>query len=195
MGRQIRRSHSRDQGAGLKFIATPLEGLFVLENESVGDQRGFFARTFCVHEFAARGLDTTIAQCNLSFNEKSGTLRGLHYQMEPYAEAKLVRCISGAIYDVAVDLRSGSATYLKWFSVELSATNRLALFIPRGFAHGFQTLVDHSEIFYMMSEFYHPDSGRGVRWNDPALAIDWPLPNPIMSEKDRLYPLLRGPRE
>lgn len=189
------RPDSRSQGAGLKFIETPLSGLLVIQIEAIGDARGFFARTFCAREFAKLGLDATVAQCNLSFNEKAGTLRGLHYQAAPYEEAKLVRCVSGAIFDVVVDLRADLPTYLQSYSVELSAENRLALFIPRGFAHGFQALVDHTEVSYMMSEFYHPESGRGLRWDDPELAIEWPLANPIMSDKDRDYPLLRSSRQ
>jgi dTDP-4-dehydrorhamnose 3,5-epimerase len=138
-------------------------------------------------------LDPAVAQCNISFNEKAGTLRGVHYQTAPHEETKLVRCTRGVIYDVVVDIRRDSLTYLKWYAVELSAENRRMLFIPRGFAHGFQTLVDHSEVSYMMSEFYHPESARGLRWDDPALAIKWPLANPIISERDCAYALLDGP--
>ncbi len=179
----------------MKFVETALSGLFVVEIQPIVDARGFFARSFCAREFESLGLDPAIAQCNISFNEKAGTLRGLHYQAEPHEEAKVVRCTSGAIYDVVVDVRSNSPTYLKWYAVELTAENRVMLFIPPGFAHGFQTLVDGTEVFYMMSEFYHPESARGLRWNDPALGVEWPLANPIISEKDCAYALLDGPRK
>ena len=174
----------------MKFLETPCAGLYVVEPVPIGDDRGFFARSFCAREFAAHGLDSSVAQCNISFNQKAGTLRGLHFQTEPHEEAKLVRCTRGAIYDVVVDLRPDSSTYRRWYAAGLTSENRRMLFIPSGFAHGFQTLVDDSEVFYQMSEFYHPESGRGVRWDDPALAIEWPLANPIMSEKDRIHPLL-----
>jgi dTDP-4-dehydrorhamnose 3,5-epimerase len=174
----------------VKFVQTPISGLYVVELETLSDERGFFARSFCVREFQAHGLESTLAQCNISFNSKAGTLRGLHYQAPPHEEAKLVHCTHGAIYDVAVDIRPDSPTYLKWYAVELTSDNRRMIFIPRGFAHGFQTLVDVTEVSYLMSEFYHPGSGRGLRWNDPALAIFWPLDSPIMSDKDREYPSL-----
>lgn len=176
----------------MNFIKTGFAGLFVIEINAINDARGFFARSFCVREFENLGLDPAVAQCNISFNEKAGTLRGLHYQAAPFEEAKLVRCTSGAIYDVVVDIRNGSPTYLQWYTVELTAENHRMIFIPKGFAHGFQTLVEGSEVFYMMSEFYHPESARGLRWNDPALAVRWPLANPIVSEKDQAYPLLDG---
>lgn len=172
----------------MKFLPTPLEGAFVIELEQLDDERGFFARSFCQNEFKAHGLDPVVAQCNVSFNRKRGTLRGLHYQAEPHAEAKLVRCTRGAIWDVIVDLRKNSPTARQWHSAELTAENRRAFYIPAGFAHGFQTLVDDTEVLYQMSEFYHPESARGVRWDDPALGIDWPVPDPIMSERDRSYP-------
>jgi dTDP-4-dehydrorhamnose 3,5-epimerase len=162
-----------------------------LELDRLEDERGFFARSFCQEEFKRQGMKTTIAQCNISWNRKRGTLRGLHYQAAPREEAKVVRCTRGAIWDVIVDLREGSATRLRWFAVNLSAENRHALYIPEGFAHGFQTLADDSEVFYQMSEFYHPELARGVRWNDPMLGIGWPLPDPIVSERDRSYDLLR----
>jgi dTDP-4-dehydrorhamnose 3,5-epimerase len=174
----------------LKFLETPCAGLYVVELAPLDDDRGFFARSFCVREFEARGLVSVVAQCNISFNKKAGTLRGLHFQAPPHEETKLVRCTRGAIYDVAVDLRPGSSTYRHWYATELTADNRRMMCIPGGFAHGFQTLLDDSEVFYQMSEFYHSESGRGLRWDDPALAIPWPLANPIMSEKDQTYPLL-----
>ncbi|MEH2535987.1 dTDP-4-dehydrorhamnose 3,5-epimerase [Bradyrhizobium sp. AZCC 1588] len=190
MGRQVRRPHSRTEGPRLKFIETGFPGLFVVDINPVTDVRGFFARSFCVREFEKYGLDPAVAQCNISFNENAGTLRGLHYQAAPFEEAKLVRCTVGAIHDVVVDLRRESPRFLQSYAVELTAENRRMIFVPKGFAHGFQTLSDRSEVFYMMSEFYHPESARGLRWNDPALAIRWPLENPIMSEKDQAYPLL-----
>jgi dTDP-4-dehydrorhamnose 3,5-epimerase len=176
----------------MKFVATPLAGAFVIELEELGDERGFFARSFCGREFRAHGLDAAVAQCNVSFNRKRGTLRGLHYQAEPHAEAKLVRCTRGAIWDVIVDLRPGSATVRRWFAAELSAENRRALYAPAGFAHGFQTLADDSEVLYQMSESYHAELARGVRWNDPGLAVPWPIAQPIVSERDRALPLLDG---
>ena len=174
----------------MKFIETPLAGLYVVEIEPLNDDRGFFARSFCARDFQAHGLEPTVAQCNISFNEKAGTLRGLHFQASPHEEAKLVRCTQGAIYDVAVDIRPNSRTYLKWYAAELTSENRRMMFIPHGFAHGFQTLVDKSEVFYLMSEFYHPESARGLRWDDPTLRITWPIANPIISDKDRTYPLI-----
>jgi len=174
----------------VKFHETPLSGLYLVELEALNDERGFFARSFCVQEFDRLGLESTVAQCNISFNAKKGTLRGLHFQTTPHEEAKLVRCTQGAIYDVAVDIRPDSPTYLEWFAVELTADNHRSIFIPHGFAHGFQTLADSSEVLYIMSEFFHPESARGLRWDDPAIGISWPLKNPIMSNKDRSYPLL-----
>ena len=174
----------------MKFQPTPLAGAYLIELELLEDERGFFARSFCQNEFRAHGLDTALAQCNVSFNRKRGTLRGLHYQAEPHAEAKVVRCTRGAIWDVIVDLRKGSATARRWHAVELTADNRRALYIPAGFAHGFQTLAEDSEVLYQMSEFYHPESARGVRWDDPTLAIPWPLKDPVMSPRDREFPVL-----
>lgn len=179
----------------MKFHATPLSGLYVVEIEALRDERGFFARSYCAREFSAHGVDFPVAQCNVSFNDKAGTLRGLHYQAAPHEEAKLVRCTRGALFDVAVDVRLDSPTYRRWYAVELTPDNGRMLFIPGGFAHGFQTLQDGTEISYVMSEFYHPDSARGLRWDDPAFAIDWPLANPIISDKDRSHPLLdRAPQ-
>ena len=176
----------------MKFVTTPLSGLYVVEIEPHNDERGFFARSFCAREFQAFGLESTVAQCNISFNKKAGTLRGLHFQAPPHEEAKLVRCTRGAIYDVVVDIRSVSPTYLHWHAVELTSDNKRTLFIPRGFAHGFQTLMDNSEVFYVMSDFYHSESSRGLRWDDPTLAIAWPLRNAIISDKDRKYPLIES---
>lgn len=171
-------------------MPTPLDGAFVIEPELISDDRGFFARSFCQNEFRVHGLDTAAAQCNISFNRKRGTLRGLHFQAKPHEEAKLVRCTRGAIWDVIVDLREGSLTRYRWFSAELSADNHRSLYVPAGFAHGFQTLVDDSEVLYQMSEFYHPESARGLRWDDPVLGITWPYADPVLSLRDRSYPLL-----
>jgi dTDP-4-dehydrorhamnose 3,5-epimerase len=170
------------------FQPTKLQDAYLIAIEPVEDERGFFARTWCRQEFAAHGLETRLVQCNLSFNKVRGTLRGMHYQLSPSAETKLVRCIRGAIYDVAIDLRPESPTYRHWTAVTLSAENRLAFYIPQGFAHGFQSLTDEAEIFYQMSDVYAPDYARGIRWNDPAFAIDWPLPVTVISAKDQGYP-------
>jgi len=172
------------------FTETKLQGAYQIDLELRNDERGFFARSFCQQEFRARGLKTAIAQCNVSFNRLKGTLRGMHFQLAPKAEAKLVRCIRGAIYDVIVDIRPRSATYCSWTAVELTADNCRMLYIPEGFAHGFQTLEDNSEVFYHMFEFYSPEHARGVRWDDPAFAITWPLMKPIISDKDRNYPFM-----
>lgn len=173
------------------FTETELKGAYTIEPEPVADERGFFARTFCAQDFAQRGLAAGMAQCSASFNSRRGTLRGLHFQAAPHAEEKLVRVTMGAIFDVIVDLRDGSPTYGRWIGQELSADNRRMFYIPKGFAHGFQTLQDKSEVFYQISTFYEPASARGVRWNDPAIGIDWPdAANAIISERDRTLPLL-----
>lgn len=174
----------------MRFVPASLEGAFIVEPELLEDERGCFARSFCRDEFLAHGLDPAVIQCNISFNRRRGTLRGLHYQIKPHEEAKLVRCTRGAVWDVIVDLRDESPTLYRWFAAELTAENRRALYVPRGFAHGFQTLVDDSELFYQMSESYHPESARGVRWDDPAIGITWPLKDPVLSLRDRSYPLL-----
>jgi dTDP-4-dehydrorhamnose 3,5-epimerase len=169
------------------FTETRLKGAFLVDLQPVEDQRGFFARAWCQDEFREHGLNAALVQCNISFNRKKGSLRGMHYQVEPYPEAKVVRCTMGAIHDVIIDLRTDSATFRQWISVELSAANRRALYIPFGFAHGFQTLSDDSEVFYQMSEFYHPECSRGVRWDDPAFGIEWPHDITSISEKDANY--------
>ena len=171
------------------FVELALKGAFLIEPERLEDERGFFARTFCAAEFAARGLRATIAQCNVSYNRRRGTLRGLHYQAPPDEEAKLVRCTRGAAYDVIVDLRPGSATFRHWVGVELSAENRKMLYMPEGFAHGFQTLVDGTELFYQMSTAYVPGAARGIRWDDPDLAIEWPpVAARVISPRDLALP-------
>jgi dTDP-4-dehydrorhamnose 3,5-epimerase len=174
----------------MRFIQTPLAGVWVIELEQVGDERGWFARTFDSEEFRTRGLDPQIVQCNASFNPRRGTLRGMHYQAEPHGESKLVRCVRGAIFDVAVDLRTDSATFRAWHGLELSSENRLGYYIPAGLAHGFQTLTDDCEVLYQMGHHYVPEASRGVRWDDPAFAIDWPRAEGerIIAEKDRAYP-------
>ena len=172
----------------MKFIATALAGACAIEIERQEDDRGFFARTFCGDEFAAHGLHPAFVQCNVSFTARKGTLRGMHFQQKPHEEAKLVRCTRGAIYDVIVDIRPGSPTFKRWAAFELTSENRKMLYVPEGFAHGFQTLEDDTEVFYQMSETYHPGLAHGVRWNDPAFAIRWPVADPIVSRRDADYP-------
>ena len=172
----------------MKFSQTELPGVFMIEPEMLTDDRGSFARSYCVDEFAAAGIDFEILQANLSCNKFSGTVRGMHYQRAPHAEAKVVRCSSGAMYDVVVDLRPDSATYGKWFAAELNADNKVAMFIPEGCAHGFQTLLDNTEVDYLMSGRYAPESSTGVRYDDPAFGIEWPLPVSSVSERDRSWP-------
>jgi dTDP-4-dehydrorhamnose 3,5-epimerase len=176
----------------MRFTATPLAGAYVVEPERLEDERGFFARTFCRREFAAHGLNPDLVQCSLSYTARAGTLRGLHYQAAPHQEAKLVRCTRGAVYDVIVDLRRESPTFRRWTAVELSADNRLMLYVPEGCAHGFQTLRAATEVLYQMSAFHDPDAARGVRWDDPAFRIDWPAAERVISERDRHYPDFRG---
>jgi dTDP-4-dehydrorhamnose 3,5-epimerase len=169
------------------FRETKLPGAFVIELQKHEDKRGFFARSWCQKEFEAHGLNQRMVQCNVSFNKVKGTLRGMHYQVPPCAEAKLVRCTRGAIYDVIVDLRRESPSYKQHLSEILSSNNYKALFIPEGFAHGFQTLEDNSEVFYQMSEFYSPEHQRGLRYNDPAFEISWPIEATVISDRDRNY--------
>jgi dTDP-4-dehydrorhamnose 3,5-epimerase len=173
------------------FNEARLGGAYVVELERREDERGFFARTFCAREFESAGLGSVVAQANLSFNRHKGTLRGLHYQAAPAPEAKLVRCSRGAIYDVIVDLRPDSPTHLSHFGIELSADNRRALYVPEQFAHGFQTLEDDTEVTYQVEEFYTPDVEAGLRYDDPVLAIEWPLAVSQISDKDRSWPLLQ----
>ncbi len=169
------------------FIETRLKGAFIIEPELMEDERGFFARTWCREEFEAHGISARLVQCNISFNRKKGILRGMHYQVAPHEEAKLVRCTMGAIYDCIIDLRIDSPTFKQWEAVELTAGNRRMLYIPEGFAHGFQTLEDDTEVFYQMSEFHHPECARGIRWDDPAFGITWPEGEPVVSERDQQY--------
>ena len=171
----------------MNFISTPLEKAYIIEIEAMADERGFFARSWCAQEFSLHGLNPNVAQCSVSFNARRGTLRGMHYQNEPHPEAKLVRCSSGAIYDVVLDLRPASPSYCKWFAVELTAANRKMLYVPEGMAHGFQTLADDTEVFYQISESYRPECARGVRWDDPRFGIEWPIRDPIISQRDRTF--------
>lgn len=179
-------------GVGLRFTELELPGVFIVDLEPKGDERGFFARTFSADLFEEHGLESRIVQCNLSYNHQRGTLRGLHYQDEPAPETKLVRCIRGGIWMVVIDRRPGSATYHQHVGVELTAENRRALYIPRLCANGYQTLSDDAEIAYQVSGFYTPSAERGLRFDDPVLGIEWPLPVTTMSDKDRAWPLLDG---
>lgn len=174
----------------MRFTTTPLVSAFVIDIESYDDPRGFFARTYCEKEFLAHGIDKRPVQSNVSFNALRGTVRGMHYQRAPHAEAKLVRCTAGSIFDVIVDLRENSPTCHQWFGLELNSITHRALYIPEGFAHGFQTLEDNTEVFYQMFDFFQPGHADGLRWNDPALGIEWPLDAAAISDRDRDYPLI-----
>lgn len=171
----------------MRLTPTKLKDAWIVEVEQLEDERGFFARTWCQQEFSDRGLDANLVQCSISFNKKAGTLRGMHFQLPPFAETKLVRCTQGAIYDVIIDLRQDSETFLQWVGVELTAENRKAFYVPKGFAHGFQTLADNTEVFYQISEVYAPDYARGLRWDDPTFKITWPKPVAVISIRDRNY--------
>jgi dTDP-4-dehydrorhamnose 3,5-epimerase len=170
------------------FHETKLPGVFEIHLEPHPDNRGLFARSWCQKEFDAHGLNPRLVQCNLSFNMRKGTLRGMHFQEPPYAEVKVVRCTRGAIYDVVVDLRPSSSTYRDWTAAVLTATNRCMIYVPEGCGHGFLTLEDETEVSYQMSEFYNPESARGARWNDPAFQIVWPGKVEVISDRDRTYP-------
>lgn len=176
----------------MKFTESRLKGAYLIEIEPIEDARGFFALSWSSKEFEARGLDANLVECNISFNKPKGTVRGMHYQAAPYAQPKLVRCTMGSIHDVIIDLRPSSPTYKQWIGVELGASNRRMLYIPSGCAHGFQTLEDHTEVFYQMSGVFNAESGRGVRWNDPAFGIQWPLDLTVISPRDRDYPDFAG---
>jgi dTDP-4-dehydrorhamnose 3,5-epimerase len=175
----------------MKFIESELKGAYIIEIEPIEDYRGFFARSFCWTEFEQYGLNPHIAQCSISFNNKRGTIRGMHYQEKPHEEVKLVRSTMGAIYDVIVDIRRESPTFLKWIGIELSAKNRKMLYVPEGFAHGFQTLEHNTEVFYQISQFYHPESSKGIRWDDSTINIKWPISKIVFSERDSLLPLIK----
>jgi len=183
------RSGLRGFSKGMIFKGLKLEGAFLIEPERHEDDRGFFALTWSQAEIDARGLEPRVVECNVSFNCRRGTLRGMHYQAAPHGQVKIVRCTTGAIYDVIIDLRAGSATFKQWVGVELTARNGNMLYIPKDFAHGFQTLADDTEVFYQMSEVYIPESGRGVRWNDPAFGVTWPrLERIIINDRDKSFP-------
>ena len=170
------------------FTETKLKGAYVIEIEKLKDNRGFFARAWCQNEFKAHGLTSRVVQVNVSSNKKKGTLRGMHYQLSPYEETKLIRCTRGAIYDVIIDLRPSSPTYAQWIGVELTEENYKMLYVPENFAHGFQTLEDDTEVTYQVSQFYMPGSESGIRWNDPAFSIDWPIQVQVISDKDKSWP-------
>lgn len=175
----------------MKFTPTGIAGVWLVDLERHADDRGWFARTWCAEEFSRQGLDPRLAQCSASFNHRRGTLRGMHYQAAPHPEAKLVRCVRGAMFDVALDLRPDSETFGRWASAELTAENGCALYVPEGCAHGFQTLVDDTEVLYQISRPWHPESALGVRWNDPTVGIQWPLGAvAVISDRDRNLPLL-----
>jgi dTDP-4-dehydrorhamnose 3,5-epimerase len=170
------------------FTETKIKGAFIIKPELLTDDRGFFTRSFCTEEFEKQGLISSIVQCNISYNKKKGTLRGMHYQGPPHEEAKIVSCTKGAIYDVALDIRKDSRTYLQWVAVELTAENFVMLYIPKGCAHGFQTLTDDTRVYYQMTEFFYPECSNGVRWDDPAFGIQWPNYMRIMSDRDKEFP-------
>lgn len=172
----------------MKFTKTPLPGAYVIDLEKLGDDRGFFARLYCENEFREHELETHFVQINNSLSAQKGTLRGMHYQLEPAAEVKVVRCIKGSLYDVILDLRQDSPTFGQWYGAELSAENRRMMYVPRGFGHGFITLEDDTEAFYLVSNFYAPEKERGVRWNDPRFNIEWPIEPVVVSEKDSNHP-------
>lgn len=176
----------------MKFTETKLAGAYIIDLNKIEDDRGFFARTFCTQELEDHNLIPEVKQANMSWNEKSGTMRGMHYQVDPYQETKLVRCVRGALYDVIIDLRADSPTYGEWIGVELTADNRRALFVPRDFAHGFVTLEDNTDAFYMVSQSYVPNAESGIRWNDPKFAIDWPIQPSLVSDKDANWEDYKG---
>jgi dTDP-4-dehydrorhamnose 3,5-epimerase len=188
VGRAIRRADPARGGRGVIFAETGVAGAFIIEAERVEDERGFFARTFCEDEFRAHGLSAEIVQCNVSWNRVRGTLRGMHYQAAPHEETKVVRCTRGAIWDVVADVRRDSPTYLKWAAVELTARNDRQLYIPKGVAHGFVTLEDDTEVFYEMGARYAAGAARGVAWDDPSLAIAWPIASVVNGERDCGWP-------
>ena len=173
------------------FRKTKLSGVYTIEPEPLIDDRGYFSRVFCENELRKKGIEFSITQINRSFTKKRGVIRGMHFQCPPMAEAKIIQCTKGAIYDVAVDLREESPTFKQWIAVELTSENKKMLFIPKGLAHGCQTLVEVCEVLYFMSEYYEPQCSKGVLWNDPLFGIDWPIKNPMFSEKDKKWPLFR----
>jgi dTDP-4-dehydrorhamnose 3,5-epimerase len=187
MGREVRYSHTKSNGTTMIFKETNLQGAFVIEPEMLTDERGAFARIFCKKEFENHGLNPNIFQCSISLNKEKFTLRGMHFQKIPHAEAKLVRCSRGLIYDVIVDLRPNSPTYMGWTSIEISLENKRMVYVPEGFAHGFQTLEDNTEVIYQMSQFYSPGHSGGFRWDDPSFNIEWPTEPIVISPKDKIF--------
>jgi dTDP-4-dehydrorhamnose 3,5-epimerase len=172
----------------MRFHETKIPGVFQIQLESSVDDRGFFARSWCRKEFQSHGLKDQLAQCSVSFSKRKGTLRGMHYQADPFPETKVVSCTRGAVYDVVIDLRRASPAYRHWIGVHLTAADRNMIYVPEGCAHGFMTLEDETEVFYQISEFYYPELARGVRWDDPAFEVSWPLPVEVISDRDRSYP-------
>ena len=172
----------------MKFLPTRFDNAYLTELHCFEDVRGFFAESWNKAEFARYGIDEDLAQANLAFNLKKGTVRGMHFQKPPHQETKLVRCVRGGVYDIIVDIREDSSTYLQWEGFELTADNRLMLVVPKGFAHGYQTLEDNTEVLYLVSEYFHPESASGIRWDDPGLALRWPLPMTVISDKDLAFP-------
>jgi dTDP-4-dehydrorhamnose 3,5-epimerase len=170
------------------FTKTKIKDVYILEPELLADDRGFFARSFCKEEFRQSGLETDIVQSNISYNRKKGTLRGMHYQTAPYEEAKIVSCTKGAIYDIVLDLRKDSETYMEWIAIELTDKNFKMVYVPKGHAHGFQTLKDNTIVYYQMTEFFHPECSKGIKWDDPSFKIKWPIDKLTISSKDRSYP-------
>jgi dTDP-4-dehydrorhamnose 3,5-epimerase len=185
-----RGNHQKLRPLTMRFSETKLSGAFVIELDLIEDERGFFACSWKPFEFEKHGLNPRLVACDISYNKLRGTIRGMHFQLPPHEEAKLVRCTKGAIFDVALDLRSDSPTRYQWVAHELSGENHRMLYVPEGFAHGYQTLTDDAEIFYQMSEDYHPESAGGVRWSDPLFGIEWPLPLALIAERDATYPLV-----
>ena len=172
----------------MKFTETPLHGAYLVDIEPIADERGFFARTWCEREFRERGLNPNLKQASVSFNHKKGTLRGMHFQTNGHQESKLIRCVAGAVFDVIIDLRQSSPTFTRYFEVVLSLENRRMLYVPKGFAHGFQTLTDGAELFYQISQYYSPENAAGVRWNDPVFSVAWPEPPRVISARDQSFP-------
>jgi dTDP-4-dehydrorhamnose 3,5-epimerase len=175
------------------FTELPLAGAFAVDLQELADERGFFARSYCVEEFAAKGLGPELRQCSVSYNARKGTLRGMHYQDAPHEEHKLVRCTAGAVFDVIIDIRKSSPTYRRWHGAQLTQANRRSLFIPPGFAHGFMSLTDDAEVYYMISASHAPQFSRGLRWSDPAFDIEWPMAPTVISARDAAYPLIDSP--
>jgi len=190
MGGKTRNSYSKDKSDQMIFQKTKFDGCYIIEIEKIKDDRGFFARSWDEDIFSKSGLNTKVTQCNISYNKNKGTIRGLHYQDKPYEEAKLVRCTNGKAYEVFVDIRKNSDTYLEWQAIELNAQEHNILYVPEGFALGFQTLANDTEIFYQMSQKYSQDYSRGIRWDDPKLKINWPLKPTIISSRDRSFQFL-----